>query len=202
MHTSASDIAYVIGGGPSLRGFDFERLRGLPCFAANGSAAFAPWGFLVSIDRDFIFNATDLIGSFGPRALLAPPDNIRHRNPEATYFFRSKARSLFQPDNPERGASLPGLNSGFAAMGAAVRAGYKKIALLGIDMRPNTGHFHQGYVWNPGTDGITSDWIKDFDDAAEEAAARGVQIANFSENSAVRGFPKYPLELLFCDIFK
>jgi hypothetical protein len=193
------DPAYVIGGGPSLKGFDFERLRGRPCYAANKSGFDTPWGQLISIDRDFCFNFRDLIASFGDRAHLAPPDNIADLNPLARHYRRSKARTIF--DGP--GDDLPGLNSGFAAFAKAIRDGHRRIALLGIDMRTGTGHYHGGYAWNPNQiDGITREWIADFDRAAEECAQRGIEVINFSIDSAVTSFSKMPLDRLFSDIFQ
>lgn len=182
-------VCYVVGGGPSLKDFDFSVLRGRPCIAANKAAFFVPHGFLVSIDRDFCFNFKNEISAFGYRALLAPPDNTPQIG-GATYLKRAKYRSIFDCPPDE----LAGLNSGFAALECAIHAGFKNIALLGIDMIPNGGHFHDGYQWGANqTSSLLNAWIEDFDRAAEECFSRNVNVINFSPMSAVTGFKKRPL---------
>lgn len=180
------DIAFVIGGGPSLKGFDFESLRGLPCYAANKAAIFVPWGNLVSIDGDFYRNYPEIIESFSVRAYLAPPGGQNRLYSQANYFHRSRGRDIFE----RKESALPGLNSGFAALSLAVRHGFKRIALLGIDMQPGKGHFHDGYAHNGGRDGITRFWVEDFDAAGDQCAAHGIDAINFSLHSAVNGFRK------------
>lgn len=198
-HIAISDPAYVIGGGPSLRNFDFEQLRGRPCYAANKGAFFAPWAELVSIDRDFCWNFAKEIQAFGDRAHLAPPDPMKDKIPGAVYYRRDRHENPFTcgPD------VLPGLNSGFAALARAIQKGHKKIALLGIDMIPNQGHFHSGYAWNPNQiDGIIRAWIDQFNSLAADCRAHGVTVINFSPASGVTGFPKMPLDQLFCATFE
>lgn len=183
-------IAYVIGGGPSLKGFDFEGLRGRPCFAANKGAFFTPWGFLISMDRDFCANYEKEIAEFSDRAFLAPPAPYIGKIPDARYFVRSKGGELFGP--PE---ALPGLSSGFTAFAVAARHGFKRIALMGIDMIPKQGHFHDGYAHlPPGVDGINKQWIRAFDESAKECEKHGIEVRNFSPYSAVTGFPRHDRE--------
>ncbi len=187
-----NDIAYVIGGGPSLKGFDFSRLAGRPCYAANKSAFDVPWGNLVSIDRDFCMNFADKISAFGSRAHIAPPENAV-KIEGVNFYKRGKFRAIFCVPDGE----LAGLNSGFAATAKAVTDGYKNIALLGIDMKPNQGHYHDGYPWNPNqTDGIIGTWVRDFEEAAIMAPKHGVRIINFSPDSAIQGFERRPLHEL------
>ena len=196
----ANKVAYVIGGGPSLKGFDFSQLRGRPCYAANKSAFFVPWGFLISTDRDFCLNCVPEIEDFGERAFLSPPENMHERMKlpyarNANYLRREKCQKVFDMED----GTLAGLNSGAAAFAKALFDGYKNIALLGIDMLPKVGHFHDGYKWNPHgiNDGIIGAWISQFEVAAEEAKKRGgYRIINFSPDSAVQGFEKRPLSEL------
>lgn len=186
---SDNPIAYVIGGGPSLKGFNFEGLRGRPCYAANKGAFFTPWGYIVSMDRDFIGLYEAEIAAFGDRAYLAPPDPMKGKIKGANYLSRSKTGLLF--GNPE---DLPGLSSGFSAFAVAARHGFKRIALMGIDMIPRQGHFHDGYAHNKGNDGINHQWIDAFDNSAKECAEHGIEVRNFSPESAVKGFPRFERE--------
>lgn len=182
-------VAYVIGGGPSLKGFDFSQLAGRPCYGANKGAFDVPWGHLISIDRDFCLNFADQIKAFGGRAHIAPPDKAIEIE-GVNFYKRKKWRSAFNVPEDE----LAGLNSGFAALAKAISDGWENIALLGIDMIPKSGHYHSGYAWNTNqTDGITRTWIEDFERAAVVAPDFGVRIINFSPASAVQGFEKRPL---------
>lgn len=185
-------VCYVVGGGASLKDFDFSWLRGRPCILANKAAFFVPDGFLVSIDRDFCFNFQREIALFGDRALLAPPDNLPQVE-GAIYLKRNKYRSVFDCPPDE----LAGLNSGFAALECAIHAGFQNIALLGVDMIPNGGHFHDGYKWGSNqVSGLLNAWIEDFDRAGEECFERKINVINFSPMSAVTGFEKRPLSEL------
>lgn len=189
-----NQTAYIIGGGPSLSKFDFEKLRGLPCYGANKSALAAPWGHLISIDSSFIENSVQTIHRFGDRAHLAPIERLQGDIPSARYYRRTKGRDLFE----SRPDELPGLNSGFAAFAKAVRDGFTRIALLGFDMNYEWGHFHSGYQWSLGVQskGTISLWIEDLEQAAHECRRRGLTVVNFSPNSAIQGFPKRSLDTI------
>lgn len=90
-----------------------------------------------------------------------------------------------------------GSHSGFQALNIAVLRGAKRIALLGYDMKQPEGkpahwfgeHEGPGLIrqrdWTP--------WIENYDHAAPQLAALGVQVFNCSADTAITAFPRETL---------
>jgi len=136
------EVVYIIGGGPSLKDFDWKRLAGKKVIAINRAfqvlpeadvlywtdARFYRW-YKEGIDR---FNGLKVTC----RVISDNPGNI-------IVLKANSAPSIdMRPDFISSGN-----NSGFGAINLAVKLGAKRIYLLGYDMvsREKETHWHSGY---------------------------------------------------------
>lgn len=183
-----SDV-FVIGGGPSLRGFDFTRLKGRNTIGCNAA------GFLGSdicnvlffADREWYGKFYERVFEFGGTVVTDCPD-MRDDRPSWLYYLpRSTFPGVFKD-------CLGGGNSGSAAINLALIMGARRVLLLGFD----------GAL---GGDGA-SNWHRDTIDAPDanvypyfENAHRAIaqmlpetfpdaQIINLNPNSTIGCFPK------------
>lgn len=182
---------FLIGGGPSLCGFDFMRLQALRrsgsiIIAINDAVRRCPFANVVfSIDRVWLARRHATIRAFrGERVAVVDPAHARFLH-GIRYFRRSREARL--SDDP--GVICTGENSGFAALGMAIMRGAAKVFLLGFDMN-GPGHFHSGYEWHcPHGVADYPRWASYFDVLAEAARKRGVEVFNCNPESAIRCFP-------------
>jgi hypothetical protein len=188
----AGEPCFLLGGGPSLTGFDFERLHGRGrVIAINRAFEFAPFAdVLFFMDHKFYRICHDIPERFakwqafkGHKIFL----NLIGRKLEDVYSVRSLGR---------HGCSLSlkaglfhGNNSGLGALAFALAMGARPIYLLGYDMRHENGraHFHDGYgVTQP--ERVSQSFIKDFEMFERERRGRG-EIINLNPRSGLRMFP-------------
>jgi hypothetical protein len=191
-----NDVCYVIGGGPSLAGFDFARLPEGYRIGANKSAWLANCDALVTVDRNFHNNCAAQITAFPGEKIVAYASRLDPL-PGVAYWRREAPDGL----SHTRG-SLCGTNSGYAALNLAIIGGFREIALLGFDFSWHGGasHYHEGYAWqNRHTHSMLQVWVKAFDKVADYARCTGISITNFTGTppSKLRCFPTRPLEDLY-----
>ena len=184
---------YVIGGGPSLAGFDFGALPDGYRIGANKSAWLAGCDALVTVDRNFHRKFLDRVSTFRDRAFVALPDAPPRRAPEVNYWHLERGEGM-----SETWGTLRGSNSGFAALNLAVLMGYTEIALLGFDFQwsDSRSHFHDGYAGqNRNADRHLNTWVKAFERAKGTLWTRGVRVTSFvgPQGSRLRVFPTLPL---------
>lgn len=181
----------IVGGGPSLIGFDFRRLR--PRY------------------RILAVNDALLSLPITPDAVFSLDNNwARHRCAEMTMFRGEKFLAVQEEYWPyvDQSATLlrrvrrPGLSvdqgsihicgtSGYGALNLAYLKRAREILLLGFDMA-GSGHWHP----EPGWGGAIAfeDWAAAFDDAAAQLSAEGVRVRNASPRSKILAFEKISLE--------
>lgn len=184
--------AFVIGGGPSLSGFDFSVLpKDQVTIGANKSAFVANTDVLCSVDKLFSENCKGDIRFFKGLAVLGSTrTSLQVVIEEATYLKVDRKRTISR--DRER---ICGLNSGFASMNLASLGNCKKIHLLGIDMKmDDVKHFHGGYHWSNGT-GDYKGWSRYFDKAAKEYEKDGVEVIQYVGpiGTGLDCFPQKPL---------
>ena len=159
------DICFVVGGGPSLNGFDFTQLNGFDTIAINKAVEYIP--------NPTYFVTTDY--SYFVKASL-PIDQIKLKV-QKSYFVANMSHSYMEMkggqiidtrrnfvyedlhhydgvilSNHSSGFSSTinefsnGENSGHCGIQLALLLGYKKIYLLGFDLNEEgQTHFHQSY---------------------------------------------------------
>jgi len=195
LHLSSERIVYVIGGGPSLDGFDFSKLDGFK-IGANRAAIVSKSDVLVSMDCTFEKRCRREIEEFDGEVILIHlrPELVKEKIKKA--YYKKGNRSAGLSKDPE---VVNGLNSGYAALNVAYQYGAKNIALLGFDMQTEGKkiHFHSEYTWQTGGGNYKS-WTRFFDDAKRIFDRQGVTCTNYvgPNGSALTQFPTRPLEEL------
>jgi len=181
---------FIIGGGPSLKGFDFERLRGR--------------GRVIAINRVYEFVPFAEVHYFmdNPyyRRLRNEPGwkafpGIKVYLNMSGYVVDGEVVSLRPLGRTGLSGSITtglyhGNNSGVGAIGLAHCLGANPIYLLGYDGKrtPGDSHFHSGY--NKGmSDAVLARMTKDFDAIAPLLRAAGTHVINLNPDSAIRCFP-------------
>jgi hypothetical protein len=194
----AGQPCFIIGGGPSLIGFDFEHLRGRGrIIAINKAYLYAPFADVLFF-MDFASFYTPLKhNQFGADALRAWDDfkglrvflNLRGRAVPDAYSIRSIGR-VGLPTSL-KGGLYHGNNSGFGAIGVAICAGADPIYLLGYDLKHQGGvtHFHGGYGRRQ-PEAVMRSYLKGLTELAQLIARRGwPRVINLNPSSALRAFP-------------
>jgi hypothetical protein len=187
---------FCIGGGPSLKGFDFSRLRGELVIGINKSYEVVDSALLFTMDKRFLDWANS--GQFGPESWAKwqalKTTRVFHRNVPHTsvtgcrYIERTSTDKL---TTSIRAGFCGQNNSGFGALNLALCLGCSEIYLLGYDMTGNrdTGkqaHFHSGYPTMQAAT-VYNDMLALFGKHADEIK-RYARVINCNPSSALRCF--------------
>lgn len=189
------ETVFILAGGPSLRDFDAEVLRGAGrIITINNSYLLCPWAdVLYGCDASWWrTHATRIAETFHGkyRISIGTSENgvlrLRHGG----------LRGL----NTDPTALAHGTNSGFQAINLAANFGAARIILLGYDM-----HCKGGTHWHPGHGAydadsarferkLQNDMLPEFQSLVEPLRSRGVEVINSTPNSALKCWPYLPLE--------
>jgi hypothetical protein len=198
---------YIIGGGPSLKGFDFNRLLGKKTIGINRSFEFYPSDILYFMDFEFYRSICDG-GDYSEKVLNKWKNfsgTIVGLSPLSEYLkFGQEVYLVRRGNTPVINYDLDhgiygGVCSGVGALMLAAQLGATQIFLLGMDLKAKEHiHWHSGYhkqeveTFNL----LCRDYIKDFEFVAPVLKARGVSVINCSEDSALTCFPRVGLEAI------
>ena len=159
------DICFVVGGGPSLNGFDFNKLNGYDTIAINKAVEYLhnPTYFITT-DYTYFLKASlpiqeinqkvqksFFVANMSHEYMVFDKGYVTDTKSKITYTDLYLYDSVIASYNKEKfGSTLQefshGDNSGHCGIQLALLLGYKKIYLLGFDMGGgNTTHFHQSY---------------------------------------------------------
>lgn len=188
----------IVGGGPSLSGFDFTRLEGrFTILAVNASIfdiPFADAGF--TIDRRAARNWWPRLQAITTSLFFAVPDNwlVNFSGPPTPYmtFLRRVQGTSFTTD---RRLISAGGTSGFGALHLAFLNGAKRITLFGFDYQssPLGVWHHNEQHYNFVHHQLRRDWeqwARNFNAAAPVLRDAGVEVVNASPRSAITAFPR------------
>lgn len=189
----AGEPCFIIGGGPSLTGFDFERLRGKGrVIAINRAYEFCNFAdVLFYMDNRFYqLSHKDpgrlaLWHSFaGAKVFL----NIMGRKYDDTYSVRTIGRIGLS--NSIKTGIYHGNNSGVGAINLAYALRADPIYLLGFDckFRGKQSHFHGGYGVSQ-HEGTTRSFVRDFERLNRFLVRTRARVFNLSPDSALKIFP-------------
>lgn len=198
---------FIIGGGVSLVGFDFERLRGEKIIAVNRafeSCMFADILFFmdaVNFHRWIIkgrlgIKAQEKFQKFkGHKVYLSIS---RNRRVSGAYMLRAVERTGLTFSLKQ--GLFHGSNSGYGALNLAVCLGANPIYLLGFDMkfqRNKSGmktHFHEGYPIRHHEENTLRIYNVQFGKIAGILKKRGIKVINLSMDSAMTCFEKQSVD--------
>lgn len=189
--------AYIIGGGPSLRGFDFASLRGHLTIGVNRAFEFFAPSIFITLDYRYLRSL--VCGGYGAEAQarfqnLKCPRVIVHTEGETLIEGVSEIGRCgdFGLSEALSTGVFTGKNSGFAALNLAYLLGANPIYLLGFDMGGQW--HHSGHPW-PTTDESYSLYRHAFEVAAEPLQRAKVHVVNLCPTSALQCFEKAGIEV-------
>jgi hypothetical protein len=183
------ETVYIVGGGPSLRGFDWNRLRGKKVIAINKAFLYMPFAdVLYWTDDQFYQWFSDGIEAFHGLKVTC----MRQRVGEN--IIRLHGCSGYGI-NIEPGYINSGNNSGYGALNLAIKLGAKKIYLLGYDLHsePGSTHWHDGYN-NVHNHGIYTRLKWYFLNAIDDLKKMKVEVFNANPDSHLVCFPTCTLD--------
>lgn len=181
---------FVIGGGPSLKGFDFERLRGRNIIAVNNAGLdLVPFAqVLFWADRRWLdWNHSRLDLHKGRYKISRKRPHIETGHDIKLMRFRPRNLSHW-PD------TVGGWCGGSSAINLAYLMGAKVVVLMGFDMKP--GNYHKDHLL-PHVPGQHRDrFIPTLEAMAPDLQKAGVLVLNTNPRSALRCFPFADIEEL------
>ena len=121
----------VIGGGPSLRHFDVEKLRPYTTVVVNNSYKIAPWAkYGLFIDKKWwVWNGQHFMDTFAGQKITTNRDLRAVNHPSLKRLIRVSAENF--SDDPQR---LVGRDSGCCGIHLAYHLGASRILLAGFDL--------------------------------------------------------------------
>lgn len=159
MRVGNKDV-YIIGGGPSLRGFDFQTLKNKDTIAVNVAAYDVPNPtYCITADsgifrklqeKKFDGIKTTWVFVTNPNHCSMKWKNGVFKNVHTDYVYNLFAANMVIRNAGTEGLGFSfddfrtGYNSGFCAFQLAVILRYKRIHLLGMDLTDGT-HYHTRY---------------------------------------------------------
>lgn len=188
--------AFIIGGGPSLSGFNFDRLRGSNVIGCNSA-----WRLGESICPIVFFGdqkwwekwGEEILNSYTGKLVSYHPWTVASRHPQI--YGLSKSNSTIKP-----GHIGWFQNSGASAIHLACMLGAKRIYLLGFDMQlgpKGQNNYHTDSVF-PAREEVYAKFKAGFERLAERLPDHypDAEIYNLNPDSALEVFPKVRLEAI------
>ena len=199
---------FVIGGGSSLRDFDFERLREKGrVIVCNKGFLYTPFAdLMICMDND-LYNDLNEGKIVGERRLGLKGGEIRKRFREfpgwkvwidAGNYYYDGVHFVFKRTDPHVGKMIQGIytgnNIGVGALMMSATLGCNPIYLLGYDMyHSKHTHFHDGYSRKQALSHLNS-FLKHFERIRGDLQKRGIKVYNLNPKSKLKGYPKIPME--------
>jgi len=197
-------VCVILGGGPSLRGFDASSLAGHRVVTINDSWRLAPWADIHYFadatwwSEQCVRNRASLDGSIRFQGQARKkPKWVKGGTPinGEPYIrcLRFTGQLGFDPD-PQ--ALRHGSNSGYQAIHLAAHLGAKRIVLLGYDLHVDGKQTHWHNAPRPADfAGLCRDsFLPCFDSLVQPLADRGIEVVNATPGSALMCWPHVALE--------
>lgn len=204
---------YVIGGGPSLKNFNFFGLTHKDTIVTNKSILNVPLpSYFITVDYTFpkkigldnfkqVHTSKVFVADFSHPFLKEKDGRIVDTRHDMVYNLENFNVIIKSHKSEGIGYSLDdfrtGLNSGFCALQLAVILDYKKIYLLGMDLCvTNQTHYHSGYGEGSSSFKSKLDKYYDYFKAGLEQLKRerpDIQVVSCSPNSRLNTIVPYCL---------
>lgn len=177
----------IVAGGPSLTGFDFDRVAGKNVIAINRACEFVPTAqVLWWTDAKFwVRNSMKILAHQAPHKATCTTNYGGIDLPREIKQYRFTGHKGFDTDP---GCLRSGNNSTYAAMCLAAHLGASMQILLGVDMKHGPGgesHFHGGHGVMHLADTLTQLMLPWFDSLKAPLAERQIEVFNACADSAL-----------------
>lgn len=185
----AGETTFILGGGPSLRAFDCDQLKGHGrVIAVNDAGLYkAPWAdVLFWADQRWLeWNQKKLGLHTGPLKITRKRPHVETRHDiKVMRFLPSKFSHA--PD------AVGGWCGGSSAINLAYLLGSRLVVLLGFDMRP--GNWHSNHKMPPVPNQHRDRFIPTIESMAPHLSEAGVKVFNATPDSALKCFPIADIE--------
>lgn len=186
---------FIIGGGESLKDFDFSKLKGELVMGVN--RAYEKIDCMINFAMDYNLHGWITKGRLGPAAKRKFEDYkgypvwldaVGYDYPKGIFILNKSDSPIFSYSMKEGIGG--GTNSGYGALNLAICLGANPIYLLGFDMKGRDGRqswWHDGYP-DKRSDKIYGMFINDFKRVAPELAKRGIRVINLNSGSELKCF--------------
>ena len=198
---------FIVGGGPSLKGFDWTMLKGYRTIGVNRAFERFEPTIIFSMDTRFLnwvmndkytlvkdgaetkakFMASKAYKVWLCTYTIGLPKGFFIVHVATSYFYGLRNFSL---SSMQEGI-CHGDNSGYAALNLAVCLGANPIYLLGFDCKHENGrsHWHEGHVMGQKRKDAEK-WASRFEIAAKILAPTEFRVVNLNPDSALECFEK------------
>ena len=181
---------FILGGGESLRGFDFSKLKNELVIGTN--RAYEAMDCTINYAMDNTLYKWITRGALGQEAKKKFEDfkGIPVWFDSAGYNYPNGIFILNKLDSPRNNYSMKeglraGNNTGFGALNLAICLGANPIYLLGFDMEGKW--WHDGYPEEYGNRAYVI-YALDFKELAPRLAKKGIRVINLNPESKLRCF--------------
>ena len=189
---------FIIGGGPSLKNFDIERLRGQRVIAVNCAFRLAPW-----IDVMYYGDCTwpkkygcDDFSDFRGIKITTCPQHVNRQDVKVVTKKNSPYGIITDPQFVSWN-----LSSGACAINLAFHFGVKRIVLLGYDMHRINGekNWHNFYKDQQKKHEPYARFMMPFPHIEKALKKHGVECLNATPGSDLTVFPIVELDEVLND---
>ena len=182
----SNEPVFLVGGGPSLKLFNWRLLDDKQVIAINRSFQKLPHATIVYFSDERFFNwYKDSLLEHGGH-LISVAKRIDH---DRVHKFKRVGRSGL---SLKMGSLCTGNDSGYAAINLAVLFKAKTIYLLGYDMcfSGKRSHWHDGYPTYNEEKRLVEKMLPHYQSLSEFTTILNVDIINLNLESQIQVFPK------------
>ena len=187
---------YIVGGGPSLKGFDWNLLSDKYVIAVNRSYEVLPNARIVYFtDLDWYEEHKQGLNSHRG-CLINGSNSVSQHIPNVIQYTLTQQYGLVMEDK----CLAHGHNSVYAAINLAVQMKFNKIYLLGVDMKwsGDDTHWHDGHT-RTDPEHAYKMMLTAFDTIVDPLKELNVEVINVNDinKTALKAFPIKSFEEVF-----
>jgi len=196
-HAKYNNECFIVGGGPSLIGFNWALLANKFTIAINRAYEVLPTANLLYFtDTDYWERHKDAMCAHGAPICRGAITANQTNHPRVNDFLLTGARGI----ETLPGKLRHGSNSPYAALNlAGVHLGFKTVYLMGVDMKWGEGkktHWHDGHKRIDPESGYAN-MINAYDQLVHILPQHGFQVININSGSRIKTLPTVSYEQIF-----
>ncbi len=186
--TWPDETVFVVGGGPSLSGFDPSVLHHQKIIVVNNSYRLIPFADVLYFGdcRWFRWHKSEIANFRGKRVSTC------NRAGPGVYIMKTTGNRGLEVKT----TGLKFAGSGYAAVNLAIHFGAKRVVLLGFDMKPNEDgrhNWHEPHEARTRNDIYDRTMLPKFETMIDPLKELGVEVFNATVGSKLKVFPMVDL---------